>query len=161
MVTTAYKRIAKLYGDSPFHLLAFVASFALVGYAGQILFAHMTIRVAVWFGGAAVVHDLLLLPLYGLVNAAITWVWRRAPRVGSVSWLNYVRFPAAISALLFLIYVPEITRQRTAQLRDSGVSNHQYLAHWLLTSAVLFALSASVLLVRLAQAGRAGNSVAP
>jgi hypothetical protein len=160
MVTTACKRIAKLYGGSPLHLLAFVASFALVGYAGQTLFAHMTIRVAVWFGGAAVVHDLLLLPLYALANGALTWVWRRAPRVASVSWLNYVRFPAAISAMLFLIYLPEITRQRTAQLRDSGVSNHQYLGHWLLVTAVLFALSLGILLVRLTQAARGHHVVA-
>jgi hypothetical protein len=155
---TAYRRVAKLYGESPLHLLAFVASFALVGYAAQTLFAHMTIRVAVWFGGAAVAHDLLLLPLYALANVALTWVWRRAPRIGAVSWLGYVRFPTAISALLFLIYLPEITRQRTAQLRDSGVSNHQYLDHWLLAMAVLFALSFGCLSFRVAQLARRHRS---
>lgn len=143
-----FDRLSSLYGEHPLHLLAFAATFALAGYVAASLFAHQTVRVAVWFAGAAVAHDLLVLPLYALANAVLTAVWRRTPHIGSISWLNYVRFPSAISAVLFLVYLPEITRQRTALMRDSGLSTTPYLGHWLLVVALLFALSAGVLTVR-------------
>ena len=149
---TLFKRV---YGSNPLHLLAFIASFALAGYASTALFHRETIRVAVWFVAAAIGHDLILLPLYGLANLSVTRIWRAAPRLGSVPWLNYVRFPAAISLLLLLIFIPEITRRRTAQFANSGLTNHEYLSHWLLVTGILFALSAVGYAVRLRQTSRA------
>jgi hypothetical protein len=158
-MATVYRRITKMYGHHPAHLLAYIVSFALVGYTARSMFAHQTVRVLIWFVGAAVAHDLLLLPLYALANAILTAVWRRGRHVQPVAWLNYVRFPSAISATLLLIYLPEITRQRTAQLRDSGLSNHPYLGHWLIVTAVLYAVSAVVYALRVAQVVRRGHAV--
>jgi hypothetical protein len=157
-VGNVYKRLRGLYGEHPLHLLAYGASFALAGYAALILVSHQTIRVVVWFAGAAVAHDLLILPLYALANVGLTWVWSRRPQVASVPWLNYVRFPSAISAVLFLVYLPEITRQRTAQLRDSGLSNHAYLDHWLFITGLLFAASAIIYVIRIWQVVRRNHA---
>jgi hypothetical protein len=135
------ERFRRHYGAGPLHLFAVSVSFALAGYAATALFHRQTLRVAVWFVGAAVGHDLVLLPLYGLANASLTRVWRLAPRTRQLPWLNYVRFPAAISLLLLVVFVPEITRRPTAQYAASGLTNHGYLSHWLLVTGVLFALS--------------------
>jgi hypothetical protein len=156
-VSALRSAFTRRYGAHPLHLLAFIASFGLAGYAATALFHRQTIRVAVWFIGAAVGHDILLLPLYGLANLSLTRIWRLAPRTESVPWLNYVRFPAAISLLLLLIYIPEISRRRTAQFANSGLSNHPYFAHWLLVTGILFAISAISYAARLAQVARSGR----
>jgi hypothetical protein len=147
------RRFTRIYGSNPLHLLAFIASFGLAGYAATELFHTMTIRVAVWFVGAAVGHDVILVPLYGLANISLTKVWQRVPRPESVPWLNYIRFPAAISLLLLLIFFPEISRRRTAQFANSGLSNHPYFAHWLLVTGILFGISALTYAVRLRRVG--------
>ncbi|HEX3822835.1 MAG TPA: hypothetical protein VHV79_00035 [Mycobacteriales bacterium] len=148
-MTTLLNRFRQLYGANPLHLLAFIASFALAGYAATELFHTMTIRVAVWFVGAALGHDLLLVPLYSLANISLAKIWQRVPRPESVPWLNYIRFPVAISALLLVIFFPEISRRRTAQFASSGLSNHPYFAHWLLITGILFAVSALTYAIRL------------
>ena len=139
------------YGAHPLHLLALLASLALVGYAAQFLLVTNTVRVAVWLVGAAVLHDVVLLPLYVLADRSITEIWRRAPRqtTTAVPWLNHVRFPGAISLLLLLIFFPEISRRRTALQSDSRLSSSPYLAHWLLVTGILFAVSALLYALRL------------
>jgi hypothetical protein len=148
-MTTPLNRFRQLYGANPLHLLAFIASFALAGYAATELFHTMTIRVAVWFVGAALGHDLLLVPLYSLANISLAKIWQRVPRPESVPCLNYIRFPLAISALLLVIFFPEISRRRTAQFSNSGLSNHPYFSHWLLVTGILFAVSALTYAIRL------------
>jgi hypothetical protein len=157
-VKTAYRKFTQLYGSNPLHLLAFIASFALAGYAATELFKTMTIRVAVWFVGAAIGHDVLLVPLYSLANVSLTRIWQRVPRATSVPWLNYVRFPTVISLILLLMFIPEISRQRTAQYANSGLSNHGYFGHWLLVTGVLFGLSAITYAVRLGRLSRATST---
>lgn len=154
-MTTLMALFKRGYGSNPLHLLAFIASFGVAGYASTALFHHQTIRVAVWFVGAAIGHDLILLPLYGLANLSLTQIWRIAPRPEFVPWLNYVRFPAAVSLLLLLIFFPEITRRRTAQFANSGLTDQAYFAHWLLVTGILFGLSAIIYAVRLRQRSRA------
>ncbi|WP_405895532.1 hypothetical protein OG272_36775 [Streptomyces sp. NBC_00104] len=56
---------------SPFQLLLLACSFALAGYAGVRLLADDWFEVALWFVGAAVVHDLVLLPLYAAADRAL------------------------------------------------------------------------------------------
>jgi hypothetical protein len=148
------KTFTRLYGANPLHLLAMLASFGIAGYAATALFHRNTVRVGVWFVGAAVGHDVLLLPLYGLANLSLTRIWRLAPRTDSVPWLNYLRFPAVISATLLLIYFPEISRRRTAQYSNSGLTNHPYFSHWLLVTGIVFAISAVLYAVRLRVAVR-------
>jgi hypothetical protein len=155
-MTTILRKFRAVYGANPLHLLAFIASFGLAGYAATELFQTMTMRVAVWFVGAAVGHDILLLPLYGIANVGLTKVWQKVPRLETVPWLNYVRFPAAISLLLLLVFAPEITRRRTALYANSGLTDDGYLGHWLLITGMLFAISAAAYAVRLGRAYRSG-----
>lgn len=56
---------------SPLQLLLLAGSFALAGYAGVRLLADDWFGVALWFVGAAVVHDLVLLPLYAAADRAL------------------------------------------------------------------------------------------
>lgn len=65
MIGGAQRVFRTLYGESPLHLLTLLASFALCGYAAQRLLENDWFAVAEWFVGAALVHDLLLVPLYG------------------------------------------------------------------------------------------------
>lgn len=61
----------KRYGASPLHLLLVLGSFALTGYAGiRLLSGQEPWMVVLWFAGAALLHDLVLLPLYTLTDRA-------------------------------------------------------------------------------------------
>ena len=53
---------------SPLQLLLLVCSFALAGYAGVRLLEGDWFGVALWFVGAALLHDLVLLPLYAALG---------------------------------------------------------------------------------------------
>lgn len=144
------------YGAGPLHLLALLASLALVGYAAHFLVASMTVRVVVWFVGAAVGHDIVLLPLYAVADMSLSQLWRRTSRAeqSPVPWLNYVRFPAAISLLLLLVFWPEISRRHTALQASSELSTQPYFVHWLLVTGILFAVSAVGYALRLRRHGR-------
>ena len=110
-------RFRQVYGASPLHLLALVASVliaaaAVVGWF-QSFPGPTAVRVLAWFLGAIVVHDLVLLPLYSLLDriAFGSRRARRSPRsTESVSGIAYVRVPALLSGLLFLVFFPEILR---------------------------------------------------
>ena len=69
------------------------ASFALAGYAGVRLLADDWLAVAVWFVGAALLHDLVLLPLYSAADRAVV---RGPVPSGGSRWAMYVRVPAAL-----------------------------------------------------------------
>ncbi len=131
---------------SPFHLLLLACSFALAGYAGVRLLADDWFQVALWFVGAAVVHDLVLLPLYGIADRAVV---RASGAAGHRAWALYVRVPAALSGLLLLVWFPLISG-RVADRYESatGMSPDGFLARWLLITALLFGGSALLLLRR-------------
>jgi hypothetical protein len=160
------------YGADPLHLLALLACFALAGYAaGRVVAAGIWVGFAVWFVGAAVLHDLLLYPLYALADVAAQRLpWRRRahrasrgrPR-GSVPWppwINYVRVPLGLSGLLLLVWFPLILRRADERYRASvGLDPSPYLGRWLLLTGVLFAGSALAYALRLRR-GRAGRRAA-
>jgi hypothetical protein len=129
------------YGAHPAHLLLVLASFALAGYASVQLFAQRSIHVGVWFIGSAVAHDAALLPIYVLADAAAVSLWRRMPGPPGAPWLNHLRFPAAMSLVLLLVYSPEITRRHTSLQGNSRLSDTPYLSHWLLVVGILFGMS--------------------
>ncbi|MDQ0930593.1 phosphoglycerol transferase MdoB-like AlkP superfamily enzyme [Streptomyces turgidiscabies] len=137
---------------SPLQLLLLVCSFALAGYAGVRLLADDWFGVALWFVGAALVHDLVLLPLYALADRALL---RGFGAVGRRAWVQYVRVPAALSVLLLLIWFPLI-RGRVAGRYEAvaGLPGDGFLARWLLITAVLFGGSAALLVWRAGWAGR-------
>jgi hypothetical protein len=135
-------------------LLALLASFVVAGYAGVRLLAGNVIGTGAWFVGSAVVHDLVLFPLYAGIDAALVMLLRRRPEwatVAGVRWLNYLRVPAMVSGLLLLVWSPLILRvSNGAYHAASGLSAQPFLPRWLAITAVLFAISAALLVFRAA-----------
>lgn len=135
--------LRRWYGEGPLHLVLMAASFALAGYAGVRLLEGDTLGVIVWFVGAALVHDLVLVPLYASADLLLRGTLR--PRSVSV---NFVRVPAFISGLLLLVWFPLITRQAERYEPASGLSPDVFLGNWLLITAALFLVSGLWLVVR-------------
>ncbi len=135
-------------------LLALLASFVVAAYAGIRLLTGSVVGTGVWFVGSAVVHDLVLFPLYAGIDAALVLLLRRRPELATVAgvrWLNYLRVPAVISGLLLLVWSPLILRVSDgAYHAASGLSAQPFLPRWLAVTAVLFAISAVTLVVRAA-----------
>lgn len=138
-------------------LLALLASFVVAGYAAFRLLAGNPAGIGAWFIGSAVVHDLVLFPLYAGLDAALVMLLRRRPELATVAgvrWLNYLRVPAAVSGLLLLVWSPLILRvSEPAYHAASGLSAQPFLPRWLAVTAVLFAMSAAILVVRVARVG--------
>lgn len=131
---------------SPLHLLLLAGSFALTAYAGVRLLEEDPFAVALWFVGAAVLHDLVLVPLYGAADRALL---RGMERAGHRDRMMYVRVPAALSLLLLLVWFPLITgRVADRYARATGLSPDGFLARWLLITAVLCGGSAAVYALR-------------
>lgn len=135
---------------SPLQLLLLACSFALAGYAGVQLLAGDWFGVALWFVGAAVLHDLVLLPLYAGADRALS---RALGAVGRREWTVFVRVPAALSALLLLVWFPLISGQVADHYQSAtGLSGDGFLSRWLLITAALFGGSAVLLVLRLRRA---------
>ena len=119
-------------------LLVLLACFALAGYAGSFLLGDPAVfRVLAWFVGAAVVHDLVLFPLYALGDRVLERLPRR-------------RVPLLGAGLTFLVFLPGIIRQGEAtHLAATGLDQAPYLGRWLGLVAAMVALSALVYAVRL------------
>ncbi|WP_435845087.1 hypothetical protein [Streptomyces flaveolus] len=131
---------------SPFQILLLLCSFALAGYAGVRLLAGDWFGVALWFVGAALLHDLVLLPLYAVADRAVV---RGLGAAGRRAWVLYVRVPAAFSGLLLLVWFPLISGRTDRRYRSvAGLSAEGFLARWLLITAALFGVSALLLALR-------------
>lgn len=145
----------RLYGASPWHLLAVLAGLLLSAYVVSRLADNPSLlRIAVWFVGAAIVWDLVAGPLIALVDRLLLPLRSRPRRV---SLLNHVRVPALLSGLLLVVWTPVIFQRSEDVYRlKAGLTQDPYLDRWLVITAVLVALSALVYAVRLARAGRAG-----
>ncbi|MGW5657525.1 hypothetical protein [Streptomyces humi] len=151
-------RFVRWYGSGPLHLLVLITSFALTGYAMVRLFAVQPWEVVIWFVGAAILHDLILLPLYSLADlSALSVLRHRAADGPAVPWINYLRVPAFLSGLLLLVWFPLVLGLTVPYPGDTGLSDRVYLGRWLAITGVLFAASAAVFAVRLRGARRAGR----
>ncbi|MEU2771767.1 hypothetical protein ABZ646_02305 [Streptomyces sp. NPDC007162] len=149
-------RFVRWYGSGPLHLLVLIASFALSAYAMVRLFAVRPLEVAIWFVGAAVLHDLILLPLYSLADlSALSVLHHRTADGPAVPWINHLRVPAFLSGLLLLVWFPLVFRLAVSYPGDTGLSDRVYLGRWLVITGVLFAASAVALAIRLRRARRA------
>lgn len=144
------------YGEGPMHLILLVGTFALAGYAGVRLLAGDTFAIVVWFIGSALLHDLVLLPVYATADRAVRTVL--GPRSDLV---NFVRVPGFLAGLLLLMWFPLITRQATRYEAASGLSVDVFLGNWLLITAALFAVSALWLTVRTLRLRRRARKVRP
>jgi hypothetical protein len=137
-------RFRRRYGASPLHLVGLLASSTVAGYAAWLLVGTRPVAVVAWFVGAALVHDLVLAPIY-LSLDRVGSAWGTRPW-----WWNHVRFPAAFSLLLLLVWAPEITRRSSAYYRAvTGLDDSVYLWRWLAVTGVLFVISGLMLFVRL------------
>jgi hypothetical protein len=137
---------------SPFQLLLLACSFALAAYAGVRLLAGDWFGVALWIVGAALLHDLVLVPLYTVADRAVTGGLGAAGRRG---WTLYVRVPALLSGLLLLVWFPLISGMTAGRYRSAtGLSPDGFLTRWLLITAVLFGGSALLLGWRVRRAAK-------
>ncbi|MEU8672753.1 hypothetical protein OG473_03735 [Streptomyces anulatus] len=169
-------RFRRVYGASPLHLVLVLCSFALTGYAGiRLLAGAEPWKVVLWFVGAALLHDLVFLPLYTVTDrgARMLLGMRRKPVATSHAArptqgrINYVRVPVFLSGVLLLTYFPLILGRVSHRFTlYTTLSTDVYLGRWLLITAVFFALSALALLFRTArsrptQNPGVGRSAAP
>jgi hypothetical protein len=145
-------RFRRLYGASPWHLVALLGCFALTGYAASRLLDDLPVlvRITIWFVGAAVVWDLLLGPALALADRLLRPLGRlRVPA------LNYVRVPGLLSLLLLVVWLPVILQRSEAVFRTkAGLSQDPFLGRWLTVTAVLFAASAAAYGIALLRAAR-------
>jgi hypothetical protein len=154
-------RFRTVYGSNPLHLLTLVAGFALFGYVVATIKPSTLWNtnvwwqsILVWFAAAIIAHDLVLFPIYALIDRFLVAGSRLRPRAtASVSALNYIRIPAMGAALTLLVFLPGIIEQGApAYTAATGQTQDPFLGRWLLLTAVMFAVSAVVYVIRLAAA---------
>jgi hypothetical protein len=142
--------VKRRYGAGGWHLIGHLTAFAVAAYAlAQIVHGGHVVNFAVWFAGAALLHDVVFLPLYSLLDRLVGHPARRTRPLGAVPLINHMRVPALISGLLLLVYFPLIfgTAQRT-YLAASGHHPSGYARNWALISAALFIASGTLYAVR-------------
>ncbi|MBB5775757.1 hypothetical protein [Nonomuraea jabiensis] len=111
------KRLASVYGAPLWHLLVLVACFVVAGYvATRVVAAGILLGFAVWFAGAIILHDLVLLPLYSGADVVTQALTRRVARPRRTGVVNYLRVPAMLSGLLLLVWFPLILRGADATI---------------------------------------------
>lgn len=182
------KRFRYEYGAGPLHLVGSIATFAVAGYVALRVVdgsVGAPIGFLVWFVGAIFLHDFVLLPLYSLLDRLPLRAagvrrslpddehrlvlgrregkWMVEPAGASVpprrvSWLNHLRFPVMVSALLMLLFFPLILGLAEEEYSMvSGQSTDGFLERWALITAVLLVVSAAIYVVRRVRAGAAGR----
>jgi hypothetical protein len=147
---------SRLYGSNPLHLLVTIACFAIAGYAANKLAAGGDVKgILIWLVGAVVGHDLILFPLYAIADRSIMAVFkRRPPALPAVPWINYLRVPVVLSAILLLIWFPLIFQlPKQFQADHTTLPTSVYMGRWLAVTGALFLLSALAFAVRLAVGG--------
>jgi hypothetical protein len=119
--------------------------------------------MAIWFLGALLAHDLVLLPAYTVLNAALSRILRtRREGRQTTLVLNCIRVPALASGLLLLIFLPSISKQRPGIVMSAtGLNQDPYLGRWLLLSAAFFVTSGVVYALRRRQLVRSADSRQP
>jgi hypothetical protein len=138
-----------LYGRSPLHLLAHLGLFFIAGWSiDQIIGSGKIVSWLIWFLGAALLHDLVLLPVYGA----------RAP---NTALINHLRVPAAVAGILLLVYFPVILGYSSHNYQaDTGHALAGYTRNWLLICGGLFLASALLAIGRRAVDRQAARRVA-
>jgi len=160
------KRFRVLYGAGPLNLLVLLFCFAIAGVAVMGWFQRPkdVETVIEWFIASVLLHDLLFVPVYTVLDRiALSWVRRLGGRprtvLGVVNATPYLRIPAILSGLLLLVFFPVIFGFGSqSELDASGIAESGYLARWLIASGVLFAVSGVTWGATLARAaaGRGG-----
>jgi hypothetical protein len=166
-----WRRFRARYGGGPLHLLVLVASFAIAGAAvvGWSQRPRDLATVLEWFVAAILIHDLVLLPLYSVMDRIALGGLRPrtvrgvgagagAARPGLVNPTPYLRIPAILSGLLLAVFFPVIFGLGAqTELSASGIAESGYLARWLLATGVMFSASGLAYVVATARA-RVGDT---
>ena len=142
----------RVYGHGPLHLVAHLAVIAFAAWALAQMFrvnvAPQPLNLVVWLALGAVVHDLVLLPAYAIVDRGI--------RLLPATAVNHVRFPLAVSALLLFVWFPLILNRQPANYVNAlGREPPDYLGRWLAVTGGLALASALVYVVRRLTGSRA------
>jgi hypothetical protein len=140
--------VRKRYGDGPLHLIAILASLAIVAYAFlEIAQRPGPVSFAIFFAGAIVAHDLIAFPIYSALDRLAGGVASRA-RLGPAT-INYVRVPALLSVFAFIVWFPLILALDPGAYESAaGRAPPDYFARWLALTAALFLGSGGVYAVR-------------
>ena len=130
------------YGASPIHLLAHLILLPLIGWALlTVLDFRAASNVVLWLVCAVILHDLILLPAYSILD--------RLAQTLTPGSVNYVRVPAGLSLLMLLVFWSTIRGKGDGAFHYvSGLKYEGYFGRWLLVTAALFAVSGAVLLAR-------------
>jgi hypothetical protein len=145
--------LRRRYGASTVHLFVHLLALAVAVYAvSEVLQPRYSrgLNFLVWLVGGAIVHDLVLVPAYSLLD--------RAARALPATVLNHIRFPAAISGAMLLVYWPLIlVRADGNHVRATGQHVEGFATRWLMVTVGLFLASALVYAARAAGRGRAAR----
>jgi hypothetical protein len=146
------------YGAGPLHLVGMLAGGVVAIYAVTRVFGQSGWKgIFLWFVVCLVGHDLVGWPIYTLADRRLIRAQGpdgvKGPRL--VPWINHVRVPTVISAVLLGMFFPLIFRlENTFYEGVTGFSENVYLTNWLVVSGILFAGSALIYLARLGLARR-------
>ena len=135
--------LRRRYGATPLHVLGHLASFALAAWAlAHLLQSGRIVNLVAWLLGAILLHDLLFLPFYSLLDRVAHAGTRHAGAQAPAA-VNFVRVPAVLSGLLALVYLPSILGRNDGNQRTfTGEDVTGYARNWLALTAALRIASA-------------------
>ena len=149
MIATLRRR----YGASPLHLIGHLLALGIAVYAvSKVLHPRYSrgLNYLVWLLLGAALHDFVFAPAIAVAD--------RLLRALPASMVNHVRFPAAVSGAMLLVYWPLIfVRADGNYVRATGRHVEGFATRWLLITAGLFLASAIVYAARAAGRGRAAR----
>ena len=124
------------YGASRWHLAGHAAYLALAAYVlARLLDRPSAANIVLWLVAAIVLHDLVALPLYTLLDRLL---WRVAPRRVAAA----LRTAAVLAGFTFLVFFPPILgRNDRTFARVAGHAPHGYAARWIALVAAITLLS--------------------
>ena len=150
----------RMYGASPLHLLAVLASLAIAGYGFFMIFKSPAPESTLLFFGLAIIaHDMIAFPLYSTLNAVAGRGTQAAePRdvaEAGVPAINYLRVPFIISTICLVMFFPLVLglsadRYEASTGLDAGV----FLVRWLGICAAAFTVSAVMYALKLRRVAR-------
>lgn len=147
------RALSSRYGASPLHLVGHLALFVLSFWAiRNVLDFPGWVDWLLWFAGAAVLHDLVVLPLYSGLDRLLLLTGGRVRRRPLT---NYVRVPVVLAASLMLVSFPLVLDRAPGNFeRVAGFAPTGYLGWWLAISLAAVVLSGLWYLVGLVRVDR-------
>ena len=144
-------RFRSSYGAGPLHLIAVIASLAIVMYAVlEIAGTAHPVNFALWFIAAIVVHDMIAFPLYSALGVIAGAGLQRPDLTPGIFSINFVRIPALLSAFVFIVWFRVILGFSEPEVIEStGLGTDPFLGRWLLLTGVMFLISGLLYAVKL------------